>query len=218
MSFPTFDIVHVPVRPVGKVLPSQQIDEALSMQAQLRRAAAHRLRRARAAIVSRRARLEADLGERCAVLEAECEARAEDAEARAVAAAVQWLVDESALEVRVASQVAQRVADCAADAFVAFAANEDRAALLALRVRESIGSAFAECQAALRLSPDDHASLTQLLSDSACRLLVDADLPAGKAVLESPYVRVVINLNRHAALLAAHLRSPLPQDSPGGAL
>ena len=212
MKFPDFGVISLPAQAATTIVDACLIDDALVLNAQLRRGAAARLLRMRRAQTERRARDDESHRQRMTQTQVEMETRVAAAEREAIAGALRWQIEEARLEAAVASRVAQRVADCAADAFVTFAKAESRAELLARRVRDAIAASSGDALPVLTVHSTQLALLEEQLGDSLCRFATDDTTPPARAILDSPFVRIVIDLNRHADLLAAHLRSPRPMD------
>jgi flagellar biosynthesis/type III secretory pathway protein FliH len=224
-----FGIVVTRVRgeiPVGGVIPARQLDEYISVAGVLARArstAAEVLRRAR----RRRAEL-AEAGVR--TLEA---ARA-DGEARAQAAAraahdatcrevVAWLVAERALEASVAEGLAARLRGWVSETVAHFAGEADRAALVAARIDAQIRQLSAHGLFSVRVCADEYdAVASRLPNDVSFELIRDPAMRPGQALLDSPFVQLRIDLERHLRELLAGIGAPLdaseaPPTDDGGA-
>ncbi len=213
MTFPDYTVPCLPVVPATTLFDASEFDAALALDTQLRRAAAARLWRARAALAERKRRAEAQLSEELANAREDMAARIASAERDALADVLSWHVEQAGLEALVAERVATRVAECAADAFVAFTRDEARAPLMAARIREAIATLDAATPGTLSMHPAQLPEVAALLAALTCQLKADDTLPPGQAILDTPFVRIVIDIERHAGLLAEHLRKPLPQSA-----
>lgn len=204
--------------PVGGVIPALQLDQYVSVAAVVEHA------RARAAAVLRRARRRrAELAEAAAQrLEAariEGEARAEAA-ARAAHDAtcrdvVTWLVNERELEASVAERMAERLRAWVGETVAEFAGQADRTALVAARIEAHIRQLSAHGMFTVRVCPAEFDAIAgRLPRDVRFELILDPSLHPGQALLDSPFVQLRIDLERHLReLLAAIGERAEPADA-----
>ncbi len=193
--------------PVGGVVPAATLDEYIDAAAVLRR---NRSRAAAVLLASRRCRAQARL-EAAQVLDearAEGEQRAEAA-ARAAHDAIcadvlHWLVREGELEAAIAERLEWRCRTVIADAVTSFAGEADRAALIAQRVAARWREVSSHGAFTLRLCPDDVAAVAaRLPAEPGFSISAEPALASGQALIDSPYVHLRIDLDRHLAVLLA---------------
>lgn len=193
--------------PVGGIVPAATLDGYIDAAAVLGR------NRSRAAAVlrasrRRRAQARAEAAQILAEARAEGERRAE-AEARAAHDAIcqdvlRWLVCESELEAIIAQRLETRCRTLIADAVACFAGEADRAALIAQRVAARSRELSSHGAFTLRLCPDDlEAVAARLPAEPGFTVSAEPALAPGQALLDSPYVQLRIDLDRHLALLLA---------------
>lgn len=193
--------------PVGGIVPAATLDEYIDAAAVLRR---NRSRAAAVLLASRRRRAQAriEAAQILAEAHAEGERRAEAA-ARAAHDAIcedvlRWLVRESELEAVIAERLESRCRTVIADAVACFAGEAERAALIAQRVAARWREVSSHGAFTLRLCPDDVAAVAARLPvEPGFTISVEPALASGQALIDSPYVQLRIDLDRHLAILLA---------------
>lgn len=198
--------------PVGGVIPARVMDEYIGVAGVVQRArsqAAAMLRRAR----RRRAELAGRAAEALEAARIEGEARAEaaaraahDATCREV---VSWLVAEREMETRVAERLASRMRSWVSETVADFAGEADRAALVAARIDAHIRQLAGHGVFSVRVCPAEFdAVASRLPRDARFELIADPALHAGQALLDSPFVQLRIDLERHLRALLATIGAP----------
>jgi flagellar biosynthesis/type III secretory pathway protein FliH len=216
-----FGIVVTKVRgdiPVGGVIPARQLDEYISVAGVLARA-----RSTAADVLCRARRRRAELAEAAA---RRLEAARVDGEARAEAAAraahdatcrdvVTWLVAERELEASVAQGLAARLRGWVSETVTHFAGEADRAALVAARIDAQIRQLSAHGVFSVRVCPDEYdAVASRLPRDVSFELICDSAMGPGQALLDSPFVQLRIDLERHLRELLVGIGAPgMPSDA-----
>jgi flagellar biosynthesis/type III secretory pathway protein FliH len=191
--------------PVGGVIPANRLDAYVGTAAVLARA------RDRAAAIlrdARRRRLEARLESAALLARAHEEGRvraaaqARAASAAAVAATVRWLIDAHELEARVAASLESRCRQWVAETVNQFAGEADRSALIATRIQAHIRELSSHGRFSIRLSHADFdAVLARLPEDCPFEAVADPAMRPGEACLDSPFVRLHLDLDCHLAAL-----------------
>ncbi|ESJ16978.1 hypothetical protein B551_0212050, partial [Cupriavidus sp. HPC(L)] len=139
---------------------------------------------------------------------AEGERRA-DAAARAAHDAIcgdvlRWLVHENELEAVIAERLELRCRMVIADAVASFAGEAERAALIAQRVAARWRELSSHGAFTLRLCPDDvEAVAARLPAETGFTISAEPALTSGQALVDSPYVQLRIDLDRHLSVLLA---------------
>lgn len=193
--------------PVGGIVPAATLDQYIDAAAVLRR---NRSRAAAVLAASRRCRAQARLQAEQILAEARAEGeRRAQAAARAAHDAIcedvlRWLVRESELEAVIAERLELRCRTVVADAVACFAGEAERAALIAQRVTARWRELSAHGAFTLRLCPDDVAAVTARLPvEPGFTISAEPTLASGQALIDSPYVHLRIDLDRHLAVLLA---------------
>lgn len=193
--------------PVGGIVPAATLDGYIDAAAVLGR---NRSRAAAVLLASRRRRAQARVQAAQILAEARAEGeRRAEAAARAAHDAIcedvlRWLVCESELEAVIAERLQARCRTVIADAVACFAGEADRAALIAQRVAARWRELSSHGAFTLRLCPDDlEAVLARLPAESDFTVSAEPALAPGQALLDSPYVQLRIDLDRHLAVLLA---------------
>ncbi len=141
---------------------------------------------------------------------ADAQSRLEPLRAALVAETVQWCIDESALEAEIAARIDKHIGAVVADAVAEFVAEQDLRARLAQRVRERLNQCADHRTLTLRVAHEtfDAASAACATDGSPFRLDVTADtsMTAGQAVIETPFVKICIDLGAHLRSVLAQLR------------
>lgn len=193
--------------PVGGIVPAATLDQYIDAAAVLRR---NRSRAAAVLLASRRCRTQA----RSEAAQILAEARTEG-ERRAQAAAqaahdaicedvLRWLVRESEIEAVIAQRLELRCRTVIADAVACFAGEAERAALIAQRVAARWREVSSHGAFTLRLCPDDMAAVAARLPvEPGFTISAEPALASGQALIDSPYVQLRIDLDRHLAVLLA---------------
>ncbi|MCD9119837.1 hypothetical protein [Cupriavidus sp. UGS-1] len=193
--------------PVGGIVPAAMLDQYIDAAAALRR---NRSRAAAVLLASRRHRARARLQAEQILVEATAEGeRRADAAARAAHDAIcedvlRWLVHENELEAVIAERLELRCRIVIADAVASFAGEAERAALIAQRVAARWRELSSHGAFTLRLCPDDvEAVAARLPAEPGFTISAEPALTSGQALVDSPYVQLRIDLDRHLAVLLA---------------
>lgn len=196
--------------PVSGVLDASELDayiDTAAVYVRARSRAAEVLRTARKKMAQ--TRRDAALLREATLAKAEAEvretvARAHDAVMRDV---VTWLVDEADLERQAAARVEAQCRDWVAGCVAAFAGEADRSALIATRISSHLRELASHGRFTVRLAEADVAAVSERLPDEpGMELLADPALVSGKAWLDSPFVRLELDLNRQLDQLLAAIR------------
>lgn len=207
--------------PVGGVVPAATLDAYIDAAAVLRR---NRSRAAAVLLASRRRRDQARLEAAQILAEARAEGeRRAEAAARAAHDAIcedvlRWLVKESELEAVIAERLEARCRTVIADAVACFAGEAERSALIAQRVAARWRDVSSHGAFTLRLCPDDVAAVAaRLPAEPGFTISAEPALASGQALIDSPYVHLRIDLDRHLAVLLAAIGAEPSAASPPAA-
>jgi flagellar biosynthesis/type III secretory pathway protein FliH len=207
--------------PVGGIVPAATLDEYIDAAAVLRR---NRSRAAAVLLASRRCRAQARLEAAQILAEARAEGeRRAEAAARAAHDAIcedvlRWLVRESELEAVIAERLELRCRTVIADAVACFAGEAERSALIAQRVAARWREVSSHGAFTLRLCPDDVTAVAaRLPAEPGFTISAEPALAAGQALIDSPYVHLRIDLDRHLAVLLAAIGVEPSAASPSAA-
>ncbi len=141
---------------------------------------------------------------------ADAQAGLEPLRAALVAETVQWCIAESALEEKIAARIDNRIGAIIAEALTELAADQDGAARLAQRVRERLSQCAEHRTLSLRVAHErlDAVKRACASAQDGLRLNVaaDASLTDGQAVIETPFVKICIDLDAHLQSVLTQLR------------
>lgn len=197
------------VAPAGPVVSAAEFERYISAGASIgaaRQRAAQRLRRTRRALADARresrAQAEAYASELLAAARREAACVADEARLNAVGETVTWLVAESALERSVAGRLEQRFRNLLGSALKAYAAAEPSENLIANQVARHLEELAEHGKLTLRVAADRvepvAARIGQLTQQKMnLEVVAEATLSNAQAVLDSPYVQIRVDLERH---------------------
>lgn len=197
-------------------LPVSGIIEAATLDGYLGVAAVMTRTRSRAAALLREVRRQrAESREAAAALLEEARRKGKEraeiavrqAEDAVVGDVVAWLVAERDLEACVAARLATHCRAWVAQAVAQFAGEVDRSALIATRIDAQVRRMTEHGALTVRVAPEALESIRARLSASApFELIGDPALRASQASLDSPYVCLRIDLDRHLDDLLRQIR------------
>lgn len=206
--------------PVSGIVPAAMLAQYIDAAAVLRR---NRSRAAAVLLASRRHRARARLQAEQILAEAMAEGeRRAEAAARAAHDAIcedvlRWLVREDELEAVIAQRLESRCRRVIADAVASFAGEAERAALIAWRVAARWRELSSHGAFTLRLCPDDVATVAaRLPAEPGFTISAEPALASGQALIDSPYVQLRIDLDRHLSVLLAAIGVEPSPASPSG--
>lgn len=127
--------------------------------------------------------------------------------AAAIDEAVEWLVEQRELEVVLAGRLESRLRALLAAELEALIDGQDPAGLLVQHLRQRLAGLPADEPLTLRVSPGQSEAVGQACAGLAfVHIVADHGLQAGQAVLDTPFARVVIDLEVHLQAVIARLR------------
>ncbi|MFP3587713.1 hypothetical protein SCB29_29220 [Paraburkholderia sp. SIMBA_055] len=138
---------------------------------------------------------------------------ADEARLNAVGETVTWLVAESALERSVAGRLEQRFRDLLGSALKAYAAAEPSENLIANQVARHLEELAGHGKLTLRVAAERvepvAARIDQLTQQKMnLEVVAEATLSDAQAVLDSPYVHIRVDLERHLDEILGRLAGP----------
>ncbi|TCK32005.1 hypothetical protein B0G84_9133 [Paraburkholderia sp. BL8N3] len=206
--------------PAGPVVSAAELDRYISAAARIgaaRQRAARKLWRTRCALADARrgsrAQTKAYASELLAAARREAACLSDEARLSAVGETVTWLVAESALERSVAARLEQRFRDLLGSALKAYAAAEPSENLIANQVARHLEELAEHGKLTLRVAAERvepiAARIDQLTQQKMnLEVVAEATLSDAQAVLDSPYVQIRVDLERHLDEILGRLAGP----------
>jgi flagellar biosynthesis/type III secretory pathway protein FliH len=141
---------------------------------------------------------------------ADAQAGLEQFRAALVAETVQWCIDESNLETEIATRIDMRIGTVIVEALAEFVTEQDRATRLAQCISERLSQYAEHRTLTLRVARErfDAASSACVSDEAGLRLNVttDTSLTAAQAVIETPFVKICIDIDAHLQSVLSQLR------------
>ena len=148
---------------------------------------------------------------------ADAQVELDAARAALVDETIEWCVAQGQMEAAIAARMDSRIRNLVADALEAFAGRRDGADLLMMRIREAIGRQLANQPVTIYVNDD---VLAETIAGCALHRNVvihaDSALAVTQAVLETPLVRVRIDLAQHLQSVLARLAIPSEEEMADG--
>lgn len=121
-----------------------------------------------------------------------------------------WLVEQQAFEAAIVNSIDWRIREVMVSVLREWVDNQDQLAQLASRLAKLVCERAARSLCKLRLCPTEcesvSAQLNQRLNFDSIEYIADPALNAGQAVIETEFLRIEFDLNRHWEAVFAALR------------
>jgi flagellar biosynthesis/type III secretory pathway protein FliH len=148
---------------------------------------------------------------------ADANAQIEASRAAVIEETIQWCVAESSLETTIAARLDSQIRGVVAQALAEFAAEQDAVEPLMLRVRTRLRQCVEHRTITLRVAEHSlEAAHGACAADERTRrvhVVADRALKAAQAVIETPFVKIHLDLDLHLESVLTRLRAAGDQDA-----
>ncbi|MGE8357615.1 MAG: hypothetical protein ACN6N0_14595 [Microvirgula sp.] len=125
----------------------------------------------------------------------------------AVDDAVEWLVAQQELEIVLAGRLETRLRSLLAAELEALTGEQDSAGLLVQRLRKRLSTLPADDRVTVRVAAGQREAVGLALAGlDHVDIVADAGLATGQAILDTPFVRVTLDIDAHLQTVLARLR------------